>query len=599
MGKKGSWFSAIKRVFIPHSKEKLNNESDKKSGKEKKKKGLGKLRRGETNSFIPLFREPSSIEKILGEAEREHKLIFRPPTPPEQPRTPPFVPQRAASPQVPSQRVASPRVASPRTASPPQAASPRVSSPSPPARATSPRVSSPPAPPPPRAASPRAASPPPRAASPRSASPPPLPPPRAASPRAPSPPPPPPPRAASPRVAAPRIVRSRPEPTLRNHNASATKIQAVYRGYMARKSFRALKGLVRLQGVVRGQNVKRQTMSAMKYMQLLVRVQSQIQSRRIQMLENQARRQAQFKIDKDVESTLGKGTFSQASEAGNEDWDDSLLSKEEREARMQRKVEAIIKRERAMAYSYSQQLWKSTPKSAQTGVSDMRSAGFPLWWNWLERQLPHFSAPESQGMKGFQLTPSRPNSELKHSPRPQSSSKQHQFTFDNMDTTTPKSTRSTILPATRPMRTPPSIRTPQASSSGLSRHSRPRASGADSPFDFPQKDDDSLTSCPPFSVPNYMSQTVSAKAKARASSNPRERFIGTPRSESSRRLSFPLTQGIGSFKWNKGSLSSGKDSSSQRGLDNHQSLQSIGNLSVDSTVSMPATVGRKPFNRFV
>lgn len=148
----------------------LLQESDKKSTKEKKKKGLAKLRHGETNSFIPLFREPSSIEKILGDAEREHKLVFRPPTPPEQPRTPPFVPARAASPRVPSQRISSPRVASPRAASP-------------------------------RAASPRAASP------------------RAAS-----------PRAASPRIIQQR--RERPEPTLRYRNACATKIQAAYRGYM-------------------------------------------------------------------------------------------------------------------------------------------------------------------------------------------------------------------------------------------------------------------------------------------------------------------------------------------------------------------------------
>lgn len=76
----------------------------------------------------------------------------------------------------------------------------------------------------------------------------------------------------------------------------------------ARRSFRALKGLVRLQGVVRGQNVKRQTVSAMKHMQLLVRVQSQIQSRRIQMLENQARYQAEFKNDKDAgKMSLGHG----------------------------------------------------------------------------------------------------------------------------------------------------------------------------------------------------------------------------------------------------------------------------------------------------
>ncbi|KAF7805308.1 protein IQ-DOMAIN 14 isoform X1 [Senna tora] len=494
MGKKGSWFSAIKRVFIHHSKEKVVNDSEKKNTKEKKKKGLGKLRHGETNSFIPLFREPSSIEKIFGDFEREQQLLtFRPPTPPELPKTPPFVPPRAASPRAPS------------------------------------------------------------------------------------------PRAPSPQVASPRIVHHhRPEPTLRNHHASATKIQAAYRGYMARRSFRALKGLVRLQGVVRGQNVKRQTMNAMKYMQLLVRVQSQIQSRRIQMLENQARYQAEYKNDKDVASTLGKLTLGHASEAGNhEDWDDSLLTKEEIEARLQRKVEAIIKRERAMAYAYSHQLWKGTPTATQAPVSDIRSGGFPWWWNWLERQLPSSNPQESQVLKNFQVTPTRPYSEQKTSPRvaPPSSHKMQHYGFDNMDTATPKSTKSAVVASGKSARSPQL----QANSSKYSRA-----------FDVPLKDDDSLTSCPPFSVPNYMAPTLSARAKVRASSNPRESLPGTPNSESKRRLSFP-----GSLKWSKPSFFSTKDPRSQRMLDKNQSLQSLGNLSVDSTVSLPTGVGRKPFNRFV
>ncbi|KAF5452555.1 hypothetical protein F2P56_027536 [Juglans regia] len=525
MGKKGSWFSAIKRVFVHHSKEKLVNDQEKKSTKEKKK-GFGNLRHGESNSFIPLFKEPSSIEKIFGDFEKEQqKVTFRPPTPPEQPNASPFVPP--ISPRVASPRLASPRIASPRLASP--------------------RVASP--------------------------------------------------RAASPQSVRQKEISHRPEPTL-NHHASATKIQATYRGYMARKSFRALKGLVRLQGVVKGQNVKRQTMSAMKYMQLLVRVQSQIQTRRVQMLENQARHQAQTRNDKEVEGTFDK--WSQASEAGNhDDWDDSSLTKEQREARLQKKVEAVAKRERAMAYAYSHQLWKASPKSGQTPLKDIRSGGFSRWWNWLERQLPPANPPESHAMKNFQLTPPRPHSELKPSPLPQSSDyKQHDFGFDNMDIATPKSSKSTIVMTGKQARTPPPNRTSLGNSS-LSRYSRPRASGADSPFDLPFKDDDSLMSCPPFSVPNYMAPTFSAKAKVRAGSNPKERFPGTPGSESNRRISSPLTQGIGSLKWNKGSLFSNKDSSSPRMLDKNQSLQSIGNLSVDSTVSLPAGVGRKPFNRFV
>ena len=68
---------------------------------------------------------------------------------------------------------------------------------------------------------------------------------------------------------------------------------------------------MRLQGVVRGQNVKRQTMNAMKQMQLLVRVQTQIQSRRIQMLENQAMQRQSCKNDKEAESTLSKCTLNQ------------------------------------------------------------------------------------------------------------------------------------------------------------------------------------------------------------------------------------------------------------------------------------------------
>lgn len=538
MGKKGSWFSAIKRVFTHHSKEKVVNDSEKKGTKEKKKKGLGKLKsHGEAHSFMPLFREPSSIEKIFGEFEREQQLLtFRAPTPLEQPKTPPFVPPpRAASPRPPSPRVHSPRAPSLRAASP---------------APVSPKV-----------------------------------------------------------VQQRREVYYRPEPTSRTLHASATKIQSAFRGYMSRRSFRALKGLVRLQGVVRGQNVKRQTANAMKYMQMLVRVQAQIQSRRIQMLENQARYQAQFKHDNGLESTLSKFNLGHGSEAGNDDdWDDSLLTKEEIEARLHRKVEAVIKRERSMAYAYSHQLWKATPKSGQTPVRDTRAGGFPWWWNWLDRQLPAAANPspspnsnqyEPRVFKNFQFTPPRPYSEQRASPFPPPST--HRIGYDSVETLTPKSTKSAIVKSAKPIaRTPPPSRPVlHGNHAGFPKYTRAKGinNGGDSPFGM--RDDDSLTSCPPFSVPNYMAATASAKAKARTASTPKERFAGgSPINESSkRRGSFPLSQGIGSFKWTKASLFSNKDGASSK----HQTFQSLGNTSVDSTVSLPAGVGvgRKPFNRFV
>ncbi|CAN6830825.1 hypothetical protein Bca4012_028711 [Brassica carinata] len=603
MGKKGSWFSAIKRVFTPHSKEKLGNEGERKNVKEKRKKGFGKLRRG----------EPSSIEKIFGEAERDHNLFFRPSTPPPDPdrSNPPSYsppPLRPASP-----RVASPRAASPKPHPPPRADLPRLdpprppdlsepssasaSAPPPPLKPASTRVPSqrinPPIVPSPRPTSPRVVSPQavpqklpsPRADSlrlnnPRPSSPkPPSPradPPRLNTPRPPSPgaepptldaprpitPRPPSPRPVSPRPVQRREIVPRPEPTLLVQHASATKIQAAFRAYMARRSFRALKGLVRLQGVVRGHSVKRQTINAMKYMQQLVRVQSQIQSRRIKTLEYKA------------QAERDEAKWAAASDAGNGNWDDSVLTKEERDARSQRKTDAVIKRERSMAYSYSHKLWKNSPKSAAS------TGGLPLWWNWMDQQLPLASPAPSH--RDYRLTPTR------LSPSPLS----HHFRHDsNFDTSTPKSSRSTLLTPSRPIRT------------GTSRYSRGR--GQDSPF----TDNDSLTSCPPF--PSYMAPTVSARAKVRPSSNPKERVMGTPSSVSSerRRMSYPPTQqGMDTFRWNKGSLVM-SNSSGQRGgggpsspggvvLEKHKTLKSVGNLSIgSSTVSMAD--GRKRFNRYV
>ncbi|XP_042010155.1 protein IQ-DOMAIN 14-like [Salvia splendens] len=622
MGKKGSWFSAIKRVFTNNSNEKRADGPDKKSSSKEKKKGKGILRHGDTKSFIPLFREPSSIEKILGEADQ--LLIRPPPTSSQRPKSPPALPvrpvsPRPASPDPASHRASSPKSNSPRASSPksnsPRAPSPKSSSP----RAPFPRVTSPRAAPretfsigavPPKA-TPRetlsTGAVPPKAAPRETLStgaviPPKAAPPTAFSSGAASP------KAAAPfKATAPKSAQSRkeirhvqkPEPTLRDQQLSTTKIQAAYRGYLARRSFRALKGLVRLQVVVKGQNVRRQTMNAMKQMQLLVRVQTQIQSRRIQMLENQALQDHAYKSNKDAESTLSKWTLNQMSKDGqNEDWDDCRLTKEEVEARTRKRVEAVIKRERAMAYAYSNQLWKANPKSTPNS-SGIRSNGFPWWWNWLERQLPQAGSSQSQAAsRSISLTPSMAVSEFKPSPQLHpSSSRLGNLMFDNHESVTPRSSRSAVPVRVKYFQTTPG-RSPLASSLSYTKFSKPKAGATNSAYDTPMKDDDSLVSCPPFSVPNYMTPTVSAKAKARAYSNPRERFPGTPgSSDSKRRFSFPLTPNAGSFKWNKGS---NRDSASQVGTEKREDARSIGDFSVNSTVSMPAgLVGRKPFNRFV
>ncbi|XP_047322615.1 protein IQ-DOMAIN 21-like [Impatiens glandulifera] len=67
---------------------------------------------------------------------------------------------------------------------------------------------------------------------------------------------------------------------------AATLIQSYYRGYLARRALRALKGLVRLQALVRGHNVRKQAQMTMRCMQALLRVQARVRSSRLQLTHN-------------------------------------------------------------------------------------------------------------------------------------------------------------------------------------------------------------------------------------------------------------------------------------------------------------------------
>lgn len=221
---------------------------------------------------------------------------------------------------------------------------------------------------------------------------------------------------------------------------------------------------------------------------------------------------------------------------------------------------------------------------------EIRQGGFPWWWNWLERQLPAYVQEDATAPAKNNVTPPKQNAETNLGPPQTNIFKLPKFGLENIEIETPKSTKSFSVAKIKHSPSP-AFRVPHMNSPTPFKHMKTKATGNEFSLAATPRDDESLTSCPPFSMPNYMAPTVSAKAKVRAYSIPKERSAAaTPRHDSKKRLSFPLTQSIGSLRWNKGSLFSGKDSSSQRMLG-----LSISNLSVDSTISLPAGVGRKRF----
>ncbi|KAM7273483.1 hypothetical protein ACFE04_028147 [Oxalis oulophora] len=338
-----------------------------------------------------------------------------------------------------------------------------------------------------------------------------------------------------------------PPPRKSKEEVAAIKIQTAFRGYLARRALRALRGLVRLKSLIQGQSVKRQANSTLKCMQTLARVQAEIRARRIRMSEeNQAlQRQLQQKCEKEAEKLRNPI---------GDDWECSTQSKEKLEANMAYKQEAAVRRERALAYSYShQRAWKNNSKSASLTFMDPNN---PHWgWSWLERWMAarpwesrsamdnnSIKSAASRTMSVDEISKAYLNRDLHHhnhkgnSPTGQKLSRAPSRKSPSSNSLSRAQSISSVTNRTKP----PSPRGSQwggdddlRSIQSYRRHSIAGSS---------VRDDESLASSP--SVPSYMASTQSAKAKSRLSSPMGSDINGTPEKGSvKKRLSFSASPG--------------------------------------------------------
>ncbi|CBI34598.3 unnamed protein product, partial [Vitis vinifera] len=308
--------------------------------------------------------------------------------------------------------------------------------------------------------------------------------------------------------AAVEIVRlTRPSSFFREHYA-AVVIQTAFRGYLARTALRALKGLVKLQALVRGHNVRKQAKMTLKCMQALVRVQSRVRDQRARLSHEGSRRSMFAETNSLWESRyLQEIRHRKSMSRDRSSIADECCGRpheiEEIEAMFRSRKEGALKREKALAYAFSHQVWRSGRNPFAGDEEDLEERT-----KWLQRWMAtkrwesssRASTDKRDAIKTVEIDTSRPYSYSASNVR-RSSVYQNQ----HLRPPTPHSTASPFHKAHHNLSLHLSPVTPSPSKTR--------------PLQVPSTNGDVASAV----LPNYMAATESAKARVRSESAPRQK----------------------------------------------------------------------------